>query len=110
MIRHRALINGIEVEAVYTEQAVNDIFLPLLKKLTAMQEEKGSRLVVMLAAPPGAGKSTLLSFLARLSREREGIHPIQTIGMDGFRRNTCSTILCIGTDGRFPWWRSKVHR
>lgn len=86
MIRHRALINGIEVEAVYTEQAVNDIFLPLLKKLTAMQEEKGSRLVVMLAAPPGAGKSTLLSFLARLSREREGIHPIQTIGMDGFHR------------------------
>ena len=86
MIRHRALINGIEVEAVYTEQAVNGIFLPLLKKLTAMQEEKGSRLVVMLAAPPGAGKSTLLSFLARLSREREGIHPIQTIGMDGFHR------------------------
>ena len=86
MIRHRALINGIEVEAVYTEQAVNGIFLPLLKKLTAMQEEKGSRLVVMLAAPPGAGKSTLLSFLTRLSREREGIHPIQTIGMDGFHR------------------------
>ena len=86
MIRHRALINGIEVEAVYTEQAVNGIFLPLLKKLMAMQEEKGSRLVVMLAAPPGAGKSTLLSFLTRLSREREGIHPIQAIGMDGFHR------------------------
>ena len=40
MIRHRALINGIEVEAVYTEQAVNGILLSLLRKLTAMQEEK----------------------------------------------------------------------
>ena len=111
MIRHRALINGIEVEAVYTEQAVNGIFLPLLKKLTAMQEEKGSRLVVMLAAPPGAGKSTLLSFLARLSRERDSARSRRsgwTASTGG--RNTCSSILCIGKDGRFPWWRSKVRR
>lgn len=86
MILHRAQINGIEVEAAYTEQAADGIFCPLLKKLADLQAEKGGRLLAMLAAPPGAGKSTLLSFLNRLSREREGLHPIQTIGMDGFHR------------------------
>ncbi len=29
MIRHKATINGIEIEAVYSEQTVNEIFLPL---------------------------------------------------------------------------------
>ena len=85
MIHHSVTINGIETNAVYSGQAVNGIFLPLLRKLKAMQEEKGKRLLVMLAAPPGAGKSTLLSFLERLSRE-ENTGRLQTIGMDGFHR------------------------
>ncbi|WP_256374471.1 hypothetical protein [Butyrivibrio sp. MC2021] len=43
--------------------------MPLLKRLTATQKEKGERVLVMLAATPGAGKSTLCSFLEELSRE-----------------------------------------
>lgn len=79
-------INGIGVTAEYSGQAVKGIFLPLLERLTRMQREKGSRILVMLAAPPGAGKSTLLSFLQKLSREHEGFTEVQTIGMDGFHR------------------------
>ena len=86
MIRHDVSINGIDVDAVYSEEAVEGIFLPLLKKLTELQKSKGKRILVMLAAPPGAGKSTLLSFLDRLAREHAGLSPIQTIGMDGFHR------------------------
>ena len=86
MIIHTVKINGIEVAARYSENAVNGIFLPLLKELTAMQQKAGRRILVMLAAPPGAGKSTLLSFLNRLAGEAEGIGKIQTIGMDGFHR------------------------
>ncbi len=86
MIEHRVTINGIEVTARYNDRAVNEIFLPLLKKLTDMQKEKGKRVLVMLAAPPGAGKSTLLSFWERLAREREDLSAIQAIGMDGFHR------------------------
>ncbi len=86
MISHSVTINGIEVAAVYSDRAVNGIFVPLLRKLTATQKEAGRRILVMLAAPPGAGKSTLLSFLNRLSGETEGIGKIQTIGMDGFHR------------------------
>ena len=80
------MINGIEVAARYSEQAVNGIFIPFLKRLTGMQQAAGRRILVMLAAPPGAGKSTLLSFLGRLAEETEGVGRIQTIGMDGFHR------------------------
>lgn len=86
MIEHRVMINGIEVTARYSESAVREIFLPLLRRLTELQREKGRRVLVMLAAPPGSGKTTLLSFLEKLSRAREGITPIQVIGMDGFHR------------------------
>ena len=86
MIDYQVSINGIDVKARYSEQTVQAIFLPLLRKITAMQKEKGGRLLAMLAAPPGAGKSTLLSFLEKLSCEDETLCDIQTIGMDGFHR------------------------
>ena len=85
-MKHSVLVNGIRVDAVYSEQAVHEIFVPLLKKLTVLQRKKGSRILAMLAAPPGAGKTTLLSFLEKLSREREDLSEIQVIGMDGFHR------------------------
>ena len=37
MIRHRVMINGIEVDARFSRRAVEEIFLPLLRKLTVMQ-------------------------------------------------------------------------
>ena len=58
--------SGIESEVSFTEDNINEIFIPLLKRLTAMQKAKGSRILVMLAAPPGAGKSTLAGFLEYL--------------------------------------------
>ena len=86
MVTYEVRINGIDVTARYSDRAVREIFLPLLRKLTALQKEKGKRLLLMLAAPPGAGKSTLLSFLEQLSRSDETLCPIQAIGMDGFHR------------------------
>ena len=79
-------INGITVNACYSKQSVEDIFIPLLRKLTDLQKSKGSRILVMLAAPPGAGKSTLAGFLEFLSKKTHGLNPIQVIGMDGFHR------------------------
>ena len=85
-IRYSVRINGVDVDAQYDRQAVGTIFLPLLKRLTEMQKERGRRILVMLAAPPGAGKSTLLSFLETLSHESPDLCPVQAIGMDGFHR------------------------
>ena len=86
MINHNVIINGIDVSAIYSERAVDEIFIPLLKRLTMLQAKKKKRILVMLAAPPGAGKSTLLSFLKELSDKQDELKDIQTIGMDGFHR------------------------
>ena len=45
MIAHRVMINGIEVNAGYSRQATEEIFLPLLRKLTALRMEKGRRIL-----------------------------------------------------------------
>ena len=79
-------VNGIDVEAEYSDESVRDIFLPLLEHLTALQKKEGRRILVMLAAPPAAGKSTLVSFLQKLSEDTPGLTPLQAIGMDGFHR------------------------
>ena len=79
-------MNGIDVRAHYSDETINEIFLPLLGRLYAMQKEKNRRILVMLAAPPGAGKSTLASFLQKLSEENDKLTDIQAIGMDGFHR------------------------
>ena len=63
-------INGLEVNAVYSRESIEGIFLPLLRRLTKMQKEKCRRVLMLLAAPPGAGKSTLLSFLEKLASEK----------------------------------------
>ncbi len=86
MIIHHVNINGIDVTALYHEDTVQRLFLPLLRQLSSLQREKGRRILVMLAAPPGAGKSTLLSFLKELSLKYTDLSPIQPIGMDGFHR------------------------
>lgn len=79
-------MNGIDVNAHYSDRAVKEIFIPLLEKLSAIQKEKNRRILVLLAAPPGSGKSTLSSFLQKLSEDNDNLSPLQAIGMDGFHR------------------------
>lgn len=79
-------INGIEVQADYSEDSLNTIWKPLLARMTTLQRQLGRRILVMLAAPPGAGKSTICSFLEYLSKTSEEYVPVTAIGMDGFHR------------------------
>lgn len=81
---YNANVNGLKVQAYFPDEDVQNIYIPLLRRLTALYEKKKSRVIVFLAAPPGAGKSTLAAFLAELSGKTEGIKPVQTVGMDGF--------------------------
>ena len=81
--------NGLPVRARFSQENVDELFLPLLRRLTALRRGKGRRVLAMLAAPPGAGKSTLAAFLQALAvkaGEREEILPLTVIGMDGFHR------------------------
>ena len=79
-------INGLPVLAVFSEENVEEIFLPLLKHLTKLQNTLNRRILVFLAAPPGAGKSTLSEFLRDLSVNTPGVTPVTITGMDGFHR------------------------
>ena len=82
----RFQVNHMPVDAEYTDQDIQEIFLPLVENLTLLQREKGSRLFVMLAAPPACGKTTLSKFLSHLSYVTPGMSHISVIGMDGFHR------------------------
>ncbi len=79
-------INGIDVHANYSEEAIETICKPLLLKFSDMRRTKNAKLLVMLAAPPGAGKSTLVSFLEYLAKDIIPEFKVQAIGMDGFHR------------------------
>ena len=101
MIEYHVRINGIQVNASFREQTVEKIFLPLLQRLTALQKNRGKRILVMLAAPPGAGKSTLAGFLEQLAREQKEPDSFQSIGMDGFhRRQEYLVSHCTERNGR----------
>ena len=85
-MKYSTNINGIDVIAHYPEKTIRDVFVPLLKRLSAMHSEKQRRILVMLAAPPGAGKSTLVSFLDYLAKQAVPEVSFQGVGMDGFHR------------------------
>ena len=83
---YSANINGISVNAHYSDKTVNELLIPLLKRLAVLHAEKQKRILVLLAAPPGAGKSTLVSFLEFLAKKTISETTLQSIGMDGFHR------------------------
>ena len=84
-MNYHFLNNGLPVDAVFPDEEVQKVYIPLLWHLQELQAQRGRRILVMLAAPPGAGKSTLAAFLQDLS-EKLRMKPLTVIGMDGFHR------------------------
>lgn len=78
------LVNGLPVRAEFSIADTEHIYLPLLRRLSAMHREAQRPIVAFLAAPPAAGKSTLCCYLEMLSRSHSGLTPIQAVGIDGF--------------------------
>jgi len=83
-MRYSLMNSGRRVEADFSEENIREIFLPLLRRLTALRRQKGGRVLALLAAPPAAGKSTLAALLERLSREDDALDDVTALGMDGF--------------------------
>ncbi len=79
-------INGIDVDAAYSDETIEEIVKPLLKHMADLHDSEKRRILVMLAAPPGAGKSTLVSFLEHMAKEIIPTQKVQAVGMDGFHR------------------------
>ena len=77
-------VNGFEMTAIYNEDTIQKVFLPLLKQLQQLQKEKKERIIVFMAAPPAVGKTTLCEFLEYLSKQDQEFTDIQALGLDGF--------------------------
>ncbi|CAI1532977.1 nucleoside/nucleotide kinase family protein [Serratia proteamaculans] len=78
-------INGLAVDAYYSDEEITDIHLPLLRKLVDRSTiPPDKRKIIFLSAPPGTGKSTLTAFWEYLSRQDPELSEIQTLPMDGF--------------------------
>ena len=80
----RLTANGLVQKARYNERTIEGLFLPLLRRLTSLCMQRGSRVVAFLVAPPGTGKSTLGLLLEKLAQTSEGVAPVQVLGLDGF--------------------------
>lgn len=78
------VINGLPQRVKYNEDTVNQLFLPLLRKLTQIQRQKRRKIMAFLAAPPATGKSTLVQFWEQLSKTQDELQEVQSLGMDGF--------------------------
>ena len=78
------VINGLPQRVKYNEDTVNQLFLPLLQKLTQIQRQKQRKIMAFLAAPPATGKSTLVQFWEQLSKTQDELQEVQSLGMDGF--------------------------
>lgn len=55
-------VNGFEMTAVYNEDTIQKVFLPLLKQLQQLQKEKKERIIVFMAAPPVLERQHYVSF------------------------------------------------
>lgn len=83
-MQYHAVINGYPVSAHYDDQNVEEIFIPLLRRLQQLHESCAARIIAFIAAPPATGKSTLVDFLSRLAAQLPGMPAAQALGMDGF--------------------------
>ena len=84
-VTHEMEVNGFKTEAKFSEDAINNVFLPFLKKLTEVHGQVGGRKVVAyLVAPPGAGKTTISQFIEKLSKEHEELTKVKALSIDGF--------------------------
>lgn len=80
-------VNGLTVDAEYTEAEVDELFIPLLKQIALLRTDKDSRLIVYLAAPPGSGKTTLSQFLEVLYQKQDLPYTFKAVSIDGFHYN-----------------------
>ena len=77
-------VDGLDREVRFTDEAVNNVFLPFIKKLNELHARIGRRVVAYLAAPPAAGKTVVAQFIEKLSRERAEYTNIRALGVEGF--------------------------
>lgn len=83
-ITYKTEINGLQQEVKFSDEAVEKVFKPFLKKLGEIHTIMDRKIVAYIAAPPGAGKTALAQFLEKISHEEKFLPPVRALGLDGF--------------------------
>ena len=99
-------VNGLKVQAQYSDDEIENVHKPLLRMLVALQTVNPQRrTVVFLCAPPGTGKSTLTTFWEYLAQQDPELPAIQTLPMDGFHHynSWLDAHLCRVVEGDCTW-------
>ena len=76
-------VNEALVQACYSDEDIQNIYLPLIRQWEMLQKEKKQRIMIFVAAPPGCGKTTFVYFLEYLSKTYCSSN-LQALGIDGF--------------------------
>lgn len=93
-------VNGLQQEVRFSEQTIEEIFMPFLHELTDLRMTMDRKVIAYLVAPPGAGKTTTAQFLEKLSRERKEVDDIRALGIDGYHfTNAYMNITHVERDG-----------
>lgn len=94
-------VDGLWQEGKFTQEAIEEIFMPFLHELTDLKMTLDRKVIAYLVAPPGAGKSILAQFLEKLSRERSNeVDTIRALPMDGFHYTAAyMNITTVERDG-----------
>ena len=76
-------VNSFNIKAEYHKRDIDDIFIPLVRRLDRLRESSERRIIVYLAGPCGVGKTTLSLLLESLALNHTE-SSAQAIGIDGF--------------------------
>jgi len=76
-------VNSFDIKAEYYKNNIDNIFIPLVKRLDEMKKKADGKLIVYIAGPCGSGKTTVSLLLESLTPEHTGSFA-QAVGMDGF--------------------------
>lgn len=81
----RLMLDGRALKVRYSEQAIEALFCPLLRRLSQLHEKKRRRILLFIAGPTGVGKTALALFLEKLAQMTEGMEAVQTADLRAFR-------------------------
>ena len=82
--KYQFTVNGFKMEVSYHKRTVQEIFLPLLRRMDSSAERTRGTASGLYGSASAAGKTTLCQFLEYLSREIPELTEIQAAGLDGF--------------------------
>lgn len=82
-------VSGHTSSVELSRSQIEQVYLPLLRRLASGCMSNGPRYIILLAGPPGSGKSTVASLLEAMAPYCSPGILLQNLPMDGFHYPNC---------------------